>query len=129
MQVLPIQCEEDILHARTLVRGLAQDLNSSILDKTRLATAVGELARNMLVHAGGGEMHVDTLSRDDRMGIRCVFIDRGPGIANIEQALQDGFSTASSLGQGLPGARRLVSEFRIESAVDRGTQVEIVRWL
>lgn len=129
MQTLPIECEEDILDARAVVRDLAGQLNSSIVDKTRLATAVGELARNMIVHADGGEMQVETVSRNERSGIRCLFVDKGPGIPDIEQALRDGFSTTSSLGQGLPGARRLVSEFRVESVVDQGTEVEIVRWL
>lgn len=129
MQTVLIESEEDIVEVRSVIRQLANELGASIVDKTRLATAVGELARNTIVYGGGGEMHFDAVSRDDQQGILCRFVDKGPGIPDIELAMSDGFSTGSSLGQGLPGSKRLVDEFRIESAVGEGTQIEIVRWL
>jgi serine/threonine-protein kinase RsbT len=107
---------------------MAQDLGFSLVDQTKLVTATSELARNTVKYGGGGEMSVERLTRTGQLGIRVVFVDQGPGIANIEQAMVDGWSTGSGLGLGLSGAKRLVNEFEIESRVGEGTRVAITRW-
>lgn len=129
MREIEIRSEEDIVRARNTARDFALELEFSLIDKTRIATAVSELARNTLVHGGGGQMQIESISDKSRRGIRCVFVDEGPGILDIERAMGEGFSSANSLGQGLPGARRLSDDFRIESAVGEGTRVEIAKWL
>ncbi len=129
MQLIEIRGEDDIVRARSVAREVAADLAFSMIDKTRVATAVSELARNTLVHGGGGEMQVVPVNGDDRCGVRCIFTDQGPGIPDIERAMGEGYSTANSLGQGLPGARRLSDDFQIESVIGEGTRVEIVKWL
>ncbi len=128
MAEMVIRNEDDIVAVRTAARNLASLLEFSIVDKTRIATAVSELARNTLVHGGGGAMHIERASDSIREGIRCIFIDKGPGIPDIDRAMGSGYSTANSLGQGLPGARRLTDDFRIESTLDEGTKVEITKW-
>ncbi|MCB9738796.1 MAG: anti-sigma regulatory factor [Deltaproteobacteria bacterium] len=121
--------EQDVVAARQLVRSVAADEQFSLLARTRLATAVSELARNIVRYAGGsGQMEVECVREGGRSGIRCVFTDRGPGIADVDLAMQEGFSTGRSLGQGLPGARRLVDQLSIESEVGVGTQITIVAW-
>ena len=128
MEKIEITSEHDIVLARTAARELAGEQGFSIMVKTRVATAVSELARNVLLHGGGGRMEYELLNTNERKGVRCVFIDEGPGIPNIENALHDGFSTSSTLGHGLPGSRRLVDEFEISSEVGKGTRVEIIKW-
>lgn len=100
----------------------------SSLEKTKFVTAALELGRNMLVHGKGGVMTIRELSNAGRIGLQLEFKDEGPGIANTEQAMTDGFSTAKSLGLGLGGARRLVSEFALESALGQGTKVTVTQW-
>ncbi len=129
MREIEIRGEDDIIRARRAARDFATVLAFSLIDKTRIATAVSELARNTLVHGGGGRMQIATASQHSSNGIRCVFIDEGPGILDIDRAMGEGFSSASSLGQGLPGAQRLSDDFHIESTVGVGTRVEIVKWL
>lgn len=128
MRRIEIQTHEDIVAARNASREMAGELEFSLIDKTRIATAVSELARNTVVHAGGGVMEIELVTVNGIRGLRCIFVDDGPGIADTDQALQDGFSTAKSAGMGLPGARRLIDEFRIDSALGRGTRVEITKW-
>ena len=128
MQKIDIQSEQDIVLARTAARDLAGTKGFSIMTKTRIATAVSELARNVYLHAGGGRMEYEIVNKNGRFGIRCEFIDEGPGIPNIDHALKDGYSTTSTLGHGLPGARRLVDEFNITSEEGNGTRVEIIKW-
>jgi serine/threonine-protein kinase RsbT len=123
-----IRNEEDVVLARHEIRNLADELGFSIINKTRLATAVSELSRNILVHGQGGHMDFRALREEDRVGIQCIFTDQGPGIENVDQAMQEGFSTARSLGQGLPGTRRLVEDFAISSEPGKGTSVEIRKW-
>jgi serine/threonine-protein kinase RsbT len=98
------------------------------LERTKFVTAASELARNTLVHGKGGRLTITEVERDGRMGIKLVFEDSGPGIPDISRALEDGFSTARSMGLGLGGARRLVNEFEITSTVGVGTTVSIVQW-
>lgn len=124
-----IACEDDIVLVRSAARLFAEELRFSAIDKTRIATAVSELARNTLVHGGGGRAEIIGARNGTRVGIRCVFVDEGPGIADVPLAMTDGFSTTPSLGQGLPGARRLMDRMDIESGPSRGTRVEVIKWL
>ncbi len=128
MQKFEIQTEADIIHVRRMARELAETLTFSIMGKTRLATAVSELARNVYHHGGGGYMTLEEIKREERVGVRCVFIDQGPGIPDVDLAMKDGYSTGKTLGHGLPGSKRLVDEFYVESKVDQGSQVEIIKW-
>ncbi len=132
MQSISIALEQDhdVAIARNEVRTLAAALGFRSLDQTRLVTVASELARNIIKYAGRGQLIAQpTLAPDGRDGLRLIFEDTGPGIPNIEQAMRDGFSTGRGLGKGLPGSKRLVDEFNIESEVGRGTRVTIVRWL
>ena len=128
MEVIEIHNEQHIVLARQFARRVAEKLGFSLADKTRVATAVSELARNVYVHGGGGLMEIEEIHQDERIGIRFIFIDEGPGIANVEQAMQDGFSTSKGLGQGLPGSRRLMDDLQIESELGKGTKVETIKW-
>lgn len=107
---------------------MATRIGMSLVNQTKLITAASELVRNMLKFANGGKTVVEIISAGVKTGIRITFIDTGPGIENIELAMQDGYSTAKSLGLGLPGARRLVNEFKIKSVIGEGTIVTVIRW-
>ena len=126
--VLMLQTDHDIVVCRQEVRRLAQELKFSLVDQTRVVTATSELARNALIHGGGGKMHWSMLQEGARFGLKLEFIDYGPGIADVSLAMKDGWSTGSGMGIGLPGAKRLVSEFKIESTVGVGTRVTVTRW-
>jgi serine/threonine-protein kinase RsbT len=116
--------------ARSEVRALAAAVGFRLLDQTRLATVTSELARNILRYAKRGRLIAQPASGPaGRSGIRLIFEDKGPGIPDIDAAMRDGFSTARGLGKGLPGSKRLVDEFHIESEPGRGTRVTVVRWL
>jgi len=128
MREFDIRSEDDIVRARSAARDFAAELDFSLIEKTRIATAVSELARNTLVHGGGGQMQIACASHNGRQGIRCIFVDQGPGILDIERAMGEGYSSANSLEQGLPGARRLTDDFHIASVVGEGTRVEIAKW-
>ena len=123
-----IQREQDVILFRNRVKEFAVRMGMGVVNQTKLITAASELVRNMLRYANGGEVLIETVSRGRENGIRLTFSDKGPGIADIKQAMQDGFSTGRSLGLGLPGAKRLVSEFDIQSTVGVGTTVTIVKW-
>lgn len=123
-----LRSQHDIVVARQIVRRLSQGLRFSLVDQTKMVTAASELARNTLIHGGGGTMIWHTLNDGPRKGLRLIFADQGPGIANLELALTDGWTSGGGLGLGLSGARRLVNDFDIESAPDKGTRVTIVRW-
>jgi serine/threonine-protein kinase RsbT len=119
---------EDIVMLRQLVRQWAIDLGFSLVDQTKVVTAASELARNTLVHGGGGTVTLEALNDADRRGLRLTFEDRGPGIPDLAAALKDGFSTGSGLGLGLGGAKRLSNEFEIQSKPGEGTRVTMARW-
>lgn len=125
---LPVRSEHDIVLVRQLVRRLTQELGFGIVDQTKFVTAASELARNTLVHGGGGAMEWELTESDARRGLRLVFEDQGPGIADIELAMKDGWTSGSGLGMGLPGSRRLVHDFSITSRPGQGTRVAIARW-
>jgi serine/threonine-protein kinase RsbT len=126
--VVDIRSSQQLAIARNLVRALAQRLGFPLVDTTKFVTAASELGRNVLVHGGGGTMSIAQVERDGRCGVRLVFADQGKGIADIAQALTDGFSTTRSMGVGLGGARRLVNEFELTSAPGAGTTVTVTRW-
>lgn len=120
---------ENVIVGRQKAREMMQHLGFSLLDQTRVVTAVSELARNIVVHAGKGVMRLSMVQSGPNRGIECVFEDQGPGIADVDQALQKGFSTSNSLGLGLTGAKNLCREFDIRSTVGKGTRVTIREWL
>jgi serine/threonine-protein kinase RsbT len=126
--VLPIRTQEDIVRVRQATRESAVAQGFSLVDQTKLVTAASELARNTRDYGGGGEVEITRLNEPPRRGVRLVFSDKGPGIADIAQALTDGFTSGGGLGLGLSGAKRLSNEFSIESKVGEGTQVTIARW-
>jgi serine/threonine-protein kinase RsbT len=125
---LPICCEEDMVAARAASRELASDLGFSRTDGTLVATAISEVARNIVSHAGEGEIELTPVYEPRRYGLVVVARDDGPGIRDIDSAMQDGYSTRGSLGIGLPGARRLMDEFEIDSTPGRGTTVTMRKW-
>lgn len=126
---VPIFSEVDIVAARQRGRRLAADLGFSATDQTLIATAISELARNIVDYAKNGEIELDVAERNGRRGISVVARDEGPGIADIGRALQDGYTTGRGLGLGLPGTRRLMDEFDIQSEPGKGTTVSTVKWV
>lgn len=123
-----IRNSDDIVKVRRVVREWAVSLGFSLVDQTKVVTAASELARNVIDYAGGGDFRIESLNNDARRGLRLTFSDKGPGIADMEQAMKDGFTTGGGLGLGLGGAKRLVNEFLIDSEPGRGTTVVIIRW-
>ncbi|NKE46311.1 anti-sigma regulatory factor [Roseomonas frigidaquae] len=126
--VLPIETAVSLVAVQRAVTGAAGLIGLGLVEKTKLLTASSELARNILVHAGKGEARIDTIEGLPRSGIRISFTDSGPGITDIDRAMQDGFSSSRGMGLGLPGSRRLVHEFAIDSTPGRGTRVVIAIW-
>lgn len=124
---LDIRSSEDVVRVRQRVRVLAVEAGLGLVDQTKIVTAASELARNTLDYGGGGHVVADLLTAP-RRGVRLTFIDNGPGIANIEEALRDGFTSGRGMGLGLGGAKRLSNEFTIDSAPGQGTRVMIARW-
>lgn len=118
----------DVVLARQSARNLALDCGLSLIDQTKLVTAVSELARNTLIHGGGGTMRARIVREGMRRGVSAIFEDSGPGIPDLELAMTDGWTSASGLGLGLSGSRRLVDSFDIDTAPGRGTSVAIVKW-
>ena len=129
MEELPIRTGDDVVRVRQQVRVVAAKSGLSLVDQTKVVTAASELARNALVHGGGGLARVDVVtSALGRNGIRIGFTDEGPGIADVDLALTDGWSSGDGLGLGLSGARRLVDEFELTSKPGSGTSVVVVKW-
>jgi serine/threonine-protein kinase RsbT len=123
-----INSDQDIVTARQKGRALAADLGFSATDSILIATAISELARNIVSYARTGEITLKTVHGSSRQGIMVVASDEGPGIPDVAQAMRDGFSTSGSLGLGLPGVRRLMDEFQIASQLGRGTIVTVKKW-
>jgi serine/threonine-protein kinase RsbT len=126
---ITIAAEVDIVTARQKGRELAASLGFPSTDQTLIATAISEVARNILVYAKHGEIFVQVLEQEDRRGLLIVARDRGPGIPNLELAMRDGYSTTNSLGMGLPGAKRLMDEFDLASVAGQGTTVTLKKWV
>ena len=126
-QTLAIAGDADVVRVRQAVRDLAVRAKLSLVDQTKLVTATSELARNTLVYGGGGEVAI-SLTEGPRVGIRVVFVDRGPGIPDLDLALTDGWTSGSGMGLGLSGARRLVDEFDLTTEPGRGTTVGVTKW-
>jgi serine/threonine-protein kinase RsbT len=129
MDELPIQSGDDVVRVRQRVRVLAAESGLSLVDQTKVITAASELARNALVHGGGGLARVEVVrSGNGKSGVRIGFSDEGPGIPDLDLALTDGWTTGDGMGLGLSGARRLVDEFELTSKVGGGTSVVVVKW-
>jgi serine/threonine-protein kinase RsbT len=124
----PIHTDEDVVRARQATRQWALDQGFSLVDQTKIVTAASELARNTVIHGGGGIMRLEALNDGPRRGLRMVFEDQGAGIPDVDMALRDGYTTGTGLGLGLGGARRLMSEFQIASVPGQGTTIIAVRW-
>lgn len=125
---IPIDVDADIVIARQRGRELAAELGFTVVELTLIATAISELARNILLYAKHGEIILCTVQNNDKPGIVVLARDDGPGIADLKQALQTGYSTSGSLGLGLPGVRRLMNEFEIQSEPGKGTTVTVKKW-
>jgi len=125
---VPVRTEHDIVLARQQVRKLTQELAFGLVDQTKMVTAASELARNAVIYGGGGTMRWEVLADGARRGLRLHFVDEGPGIPDLAQALTDGWTSGSGMGLGLSGAKRLVNEFELDSAPGRGTRVTVTRW-
>lgn len=126
--MLPIRQQPDLAAVRQRVRQVAVELGLSLVEQTKLVTAASELARNTLDHGRGGTAQIEVLEQDGRVGVKLTFVDRGPGITDVEQAMRDGYSSAGGMGLGLGGARRLSHDFQISSRPGEGTLVSITRW-
>jgi serine/threonine-protein kinase RsbT len=125
---LPLHSDEDVVRARQVTREWAVRMGFSLVEQTKIVTAASELARNTVIHGGGGRFRLDELLDGGRRGLRLTFSDEGPGIADVPQALKDGFTTGAGLGLGLGGAKRLMSDFSVVSSPGGGTVVTTVRW-
>lgn len=125
---LDIKASDDVVRVRQLTRAYSIEVGLSLVDQTKVITASSELARNTLDYGGGGEVTVELVEQGGRRGVRLTFDDKGPGIADIEEALKDGFTSGKGMGLGLGGAKRLCNEFSIASKPGEGTKVMIARW-
>jgi len=126
--ILVVSREQDVVLLRNRVKEHAVKIKMGLVNQTKLLTAASELVRNMLRYGNGGKAIIEVVSSGRINGIRLTFEDRGPGIADIDNAMTDGYSTGKSLGLGLPGTKRLVSEFDIKSKLGEGTTVTIIKW-
>ena len=125
---IEIEKETDILIVKESLRTLCKDLKFSILNQTQILTAVSEIVRNTLVYAGTGKVTLERIEENNKIGIKTVVSDHGPGIPDIELALVDGYTTGQGLGKGLGGSKRLVDFFKIQSSESEGTKVEMIKW-
>jgi len=128
-QRVAIRSDLDIVTARVRGRDLARAMGFGVIDQARVATAISELARNVVLYAGEGEMVLQRVEERGRVGLEVVCADAGPGIPDVGMALRDGFSTSNGLGMGLPGTKRLMDEFAIETAPGQGTTITVRKWL
>jgi serine/threonine-protein kinase RsbT len=130
VRVIPVKSDLDIVSARVEGRNLAREMGFGTIDQARIATAISELARNVVLYAGSGTVTIRVIvTKDGRRGLEVLCEDNGPGIADLALAQQDGYSTSGGLGMGLPGTRRLMDEFYIETELDVGTKVMVRKWL
>jgi serine/threonine-protein kinase RsbT len=127
-EMMTIVREIDVIPFRNRLKEYAVKIGMGLVNQTKIITAASELARNMLKYANGGKVTIEVINKGRENGIRLTFRDEGPGIPNVQLAMRDGYSTGKSLGLGLPGTKRLVSEFNIDSHVGKGTTVTVVKW-
>lgn len=127
-EVMPVRAEGDVVLVRQAVRAWAVEQGLGLVDQTKIVTAASELARNTLAYGGGGTATLEALQEGARRGLRLIFEDQGPGIADVKLALTDGYTTGNGMGLGLSGSRRLVNEFDLWSEPGRGTRVTVTRW-
>ncbi|WP_404469438.1 anti-sigma regulatory factor [Sutcliffiella horikoshii] len=125
---LTIKDDKDIIMARRLGREIAISMGFNYIDQVRITTAISELARNVIKYAGSGTVSIEVIHKY-APGLSVIVVDNGPGITSIGKAMQDGYSTSDSLGAGLPGVKRMMDEFMIDSVMEQGTRVEVVKWL
>lgn len=125
---VPIHGEESLATVHRVVDEAGQAMGYGLVDQTKLITAASELVRNIVLYAGSGQVDVEEMNRGGRNGLRLTFTDQGPGIPDVGRAMQDGYSTGKGMGLGLPGTRRLVHEFAIDSTAGAGTRVTIILW-
>ena len=128
VKVLPLRADEDVVRMRQAVRECLVSIGFSLIDQTKMITAASELGRNTLRYGGGGEVHVEKVVNGSRRGVTLSFIDHGPGIADVELALTDGYTTGNGMGLGLSGACRLADEFELSTSPGAGTTVRISKW-
>jgi serine/threonine-protein kinase RsbT len=126
--VMPLRSDEDVVRLRKTVRESLVSAGFSLIEQTKMITAASELARNTVTYGGGGESHVVKMTQGGKRGVRLIFIDRGPGIADVGLALTDGYTTGGGMGLGLSGAKRLADEFDLQTEVGKGTTVTITKW-
>ncbi len=124
-----VRNEWDIVSARQLGRNMAKELGFGNVDQARITTAISELARNIYLYAGRGKICIEPINQLGKKGLRIVALDNGPGIREIRKVMEDGYTTSGGLGAGLPGVKRLMDEFSIESTVDVGTEISAIKWL
>ncbi|MCG5462579.1 anti-sigma regulatory factor [Micromonospora sp. NPDC053740] len=127
-QAQSVRSDEDVVRVRQLVRAVAVSVKLSLVDQTKVVTAASELARNTLVYGGGGSVEVTVVNNGRRNGVQIVFADSGPGIADLDLAMTDGYTSGGGLGLGLSGSRRLVDEFQIETSAESGTRITVTKW-
>lgn len=128
LQICQLHSEDDLLDARAAVKMHAKDMSFSTLNQTKIVTAASELGRNVIEHGLGGSMQVDKVTSDGQVGMRMTFKDSGPGIANMDLALTDGYSSQKGMGLGLTGSKRLMDEFELRSQPNAGTTVVVIKW-
>jgi serine/threonine-protein kinase RsbT len=127
-ETMPLRNSDDVVRVRQAVRARSLAAGFSLVDQTKIVTAASEVARNTVDYGGGGTLRIEVLRDGRRTGVRLTFIDQGPGIADIEQAMKDGYTTGGGLGLGLSGSKRLSNEFAITSTPGNGTVVTLARW-
>ncbi len=127
-ETVAVTTQDDVVRVRQAVRTHAVACGFSLVDQTKIVTAASEIARNTVIHGGGGKLNIDVVKHSGRTGLRLLFSDQGPGIPDVSRAMMDGYSTAGGLGLGLSGAKRLSNEFDVASTPGQGTQVTLIRW-
>lgn len=127
-ETVPVATQDDVVRVRQAVRARAVAAGFSLIDQTKVVTAASEIARNTVIHGGGGTLNIDVVTHSGRTGLRLVFSDKGLGIPDLARAMTDGYSTAGGLGLGLSGAKRLSNEFDVSSTPGKGTTVTLIRW-
>ena len=125
---LPLRTDEDVVRVRQATRQATLDAGFSLVDQTKVVTAASELARNTIIYGGGGDVRLEVVREGVRSGVKLTFVDQGPGIADVPQALRDGYTTGHGLGLGLGGARRLMGQLDISSHPGKGTTIVAIRW-